>query len=111
MERLFGSSKQTKVLVLIGMLEVTYPLQLARLSGSSRTSVEKFLDRLEEDGIIVSIREGRNRNVSISPRFRSRQTLVPMLKQLGASSPEIQQALMTLRRRPRKRGKPIWPQT
>jgi len=111
MVRLFGSARQTKVLVLIGMLETTHPLELARLSGASKTAVESFVDRLEEDGILVSMRQGRNRRVSISPRYKYREPLIQLLKQIGTTSPEIMDALSSLRRRPRRKGKPLWPAT
>ena len=111
MVRLFGSARQTKVLVLIGMLETTHPLELVRLSGASKTAVESYIDRLEEDGIVVSVRQGRNRRISISPRFRHREPLLSLLKQIGSNSPEIMDAVSSLRRRPRKKGKPLWPAT
>ncbi len=111
MERLFGTGKQTKVLVLLGMLESSHPLELARLSGASRTSVIALLDRLEEDAIIVSAQEGRNRRVFINPRYVARGELVALLKRIGAMSPEIQNAVGSMRRRPRRKGKKLWPLT
>lgn len=111
MERLFGTARQTTVLVLIGMLESSYAEELSRLSGASRTAVDRLLDRLEEDGIIVSNREGRNRKVSINPRYQSRSELVELLKKVGRESPQVMNALGTLRRRPRRKGKKLWPQT
>jgi DNA-binding transcriptional ArsR family regulator len=109
--RLFGSDKQTRVLVLLAMLESTHPLELARLSGVSRTAVDSYLDRLEEDGVIVSARQGRNRRVSINPRFRYRNRLIELLKEIGFGSPAVMSALSTLRRRPRRKGKTLWPAT
>lgn len=111
MERLLGTSRQTIVLVLIGMLESSYAEELSRLSGASRTAVDKLLDRLEDDGILVSVREGRNRRVSINPRYKARQELIELLKKIGRESPQIMSALATLRRRPRRKGKKLWPQT
>lgn len=111
MERLFGSERQSKMLVLIGMLESTFPRELAALSDCSLTTALAYLDKLEEDGIIVSIREGKNRRVTINPRYKARQELVALLKKLGERNAEVQSALATLRRRPRRTRKALWQRT
>ena len=108
MERLFGTAQQTKVLVMLVLLESSYRSELSRLTGVSPTAVSSLLDRLEEDGVVVSVTQGRNRRVSINPRYKARAELVALLKTLGMRSPEILEVASRARRRPRKKGKGLW---
>ena len=94
---------------MVGMLETSFPSELARISGASLTSVIALLDRLEEDGIVVSAHQGRSRCVSINPRYKARKELLELLMKMGERTPEIQDLLAALRRRPRKKGKKLWP--
>lgn len=93
---------------MLGLLESSYRSELSRLTGVSPTAVSSLLDRLEEDGVIVAVTQGRNRLVSINPRYKARAELVALLKKLGMRSPEILEAASRARRRPRRKGKKLW---
>ena len=108
MQRLFGTRSQTKVLVMLGLLESSHRSELSRLTGVSPTAVSNLLDRLEEDGVIVAVTQGRNRRVSINPRYKAGPELVALLKTLGMRSPEILEVASLARRRPRRKGKKLW---
>ena len=49
---LFGSKMRTALLMLVAVLEETYPAELARYLGSSISSVQRTLDKIEDDGLV-----------------------------------------------------------
>jgi DNA-binding MarR family transcriptional regulator len=105
--RLFGSTRRTEVLLLLGMLGESYPSELARLLAAPPLSVTKILDGLEQDGIVASRMLGRTRRVSIDPRFHATRALQALLVQLGSAHPAIEAAAARRRSRPRRKGKPL----
>jgi hypothetical protein len=104
--RLFGSPRRTSVLVLLGLLEESYPSELAVLLGARLFAVQTILDALESDGIIVTRRLGNTRRVQLNPRFVGYQELRALLWKLGEHDVEIQKAAARKRGRPRRKGKP-----
>lgn len=105
--RLFGTRKQTEVLILLGMLEESYPREIARLVGSSLQSVQNYVEKLELSGVLVSRLIGRERRVSFNPRFVARAELLALLDRLADAEPKLRSAAASVRRRPRRRGKEI----
>ncbi|MGH7330012.1 MAG: MarR family transcriptional regulator, partial [Polyangiaceae bacterium] len=65
---LFGNSARTAILLLIAVLDETYPAQLARLMGSSISSIQRTLDRLEQEGLIAT-RKLVIRRVTLNPLY------------------------------------------
>jgi DNA-binding transcriptional ArsR family regulator len=104
--RLFGSPRRTSVLVLLGLLEESYPSELAVLLDARLFAVQTILDSLESDGIIVTRRLGNTRRVQLNPRFVGYQELRALLWKLGEHDVEIQKAAARKRGRPRRKGKP-----
>jgi hypothetical protein len=104
---LFGSRKQTLVLMLVCLLEETYARELARLVPADAASVSRYLDKLELGGIVVSRYIGKERRVSVNPRFVARKELLALVEKLSAAEPELMERVRRLRRRPRRRGKEI----
>jgi DNA-binding MarR family transcriptional regulator len=95
------------ILVLLGMLEESFPRELARLSSVDVGTVSRYLDKLEDSAVTVSRYIGKERRVSINPRFVARRELQDLLTRLGNVDQEVMDELRRLRRRPRKRGKAI----
>lgn len=106
-QSLFGSRIQTSVLMIVGLLGETYPRELSRLANASVSTVSKYLDRLEAQGVTVSRYIGKERRVSINPRFVASKQLLALIERLSLAEPEIMDAIKSVRRRPRKRGKEI----
>jgi DNA-binding MarR family transcriptional regulator len=104
--RLFGSRRRTSVLVLLALLEESYPSELALLLGARLYSVQTILDSLESEGIIVTRRLGNTRRVQLNPRHVAHQELRALLWKIGENDIEIQKAAAGKRRRPRRKGKP-----
>ena len=106
-QSLFGTRQQTILLMLIGLLEETYVRELSRLAQAPVSGVSKYLDRLEVEGIIVSRYIGKERRVSLNPRFVGKKQLVALIDRLTLAEPEMMESARSLRRRPRRRGKEI----
>jgi hypothetical protein len=104
--RLFGSRRRTTVLVLLGLLEESYPSELAKLLGARLYSVQTILDALESESIIITRRLGQTRRVQLNPRYVAHAELKALLWKLGTHDPELQKAAAGKRGRPRRRGKP-----
>jgi DNA-binding MarR family transcriptional regulator len=92
--------------MLIAVLEDTYSGQLARLLGTSISSVQRTLDRLEREGLIATRKLGVRR-VSLNPLYPAADELKALLLRLADGYPEYAQIQESLRRRPRRRGKPL----
>ncbi len=104
--QLFGSRRRTEVLVLLGLLEESYPAELTRLLDARLYSIQTIIDALESEGIIVTRRLGRTRRVQLNPRFVAFKELHALLWRLGQHDMELQRAAAMRRGRPRRRNKP-----
>jgi len=105
-EKLFGSKTRTSVLILIALLEESYPTELAQLIGAKLYTIQKICESLESDGIVVSRLFGRTRQVTLNPRYAAAKELHALLWSLGTSRIDLQTAAATKRRRARRPGKP-----
>jgi DNA-binding MarR family transcriptional regulator len=94
------------MLLLIAVLEETYPAELARLLGSSIFSVQRSLDSLESEGLISS-RKLVVRRVTLNPLFPAARELKAFLLRIAEGYPEYAALKESLRQRPRRRGKPL----
>jgi DNA-binding transcriptional ArsR family regulator len=105
--KLFGSPTRTRVVVIAVALRETYPRELARISGVPLLSVQRIVDDLEREGILVSRLSGNQRRVTVNPGWVAAEELRALALRLAETIPEIRVALEAERRRPRRRGKPI----
>jgi DNA-binding transcriptional ArsR family regulator len=103
---LFGSRRRTQILILLAMLEESYPAELARLLGARLFAVQTILAALESETIIVTRRLGRTRRVELNPRFIAYDELRALLWKLGEHDAELQAAAARKRGRPRRPDKP-----
>jgi DNA-binding Lrp family transcriptional regulator len=105
--RLFGSPLRTGILILTALLEETYPAELAAFLNARPTSVIRFIDELERDGVLSTRLIGRQRRVALNPNYYAYVELNGLLARIGRENPEYMRILSTRRRRPRRRGKPL----
>lgn len=101
---LFGTRMRTALLILIAVLEETYPAELARYLGSSISSVQRTLDKLEEGGLVAT-RPLVVRAVTLNPLYPAVKELRALLLRLAQGYPEYQQIKESRRVRPRRRNK------
>lgn len=102
----FGPQTRTRLLVALSLLDESYSRELARLLGVSLSAVQKALSGLERDGLVAVRSVGRTRVARIDPRYFARRELLAYLARLSAADPELASAVSSLRRRPRRTGKP-----
>ncbi len=103
---MFGTRMRTALLMLVAVLEETYPAQLARCLGTSISSVQRTLDKLEDEGLVAT-RPLVVRAVSLNPRYAAANELRALLLRLAEGYPEYQRLKESQRSRPRRRAKPL----
>ncbi|MFY9779019.1 MAG: hypothetical protein WAJ85_00740 [Candidatus Baltobacteraceae bacterium] len=90
--------------MLVAVLEETYPAELARYLGSTISSVQRTLDRIEDEGLIAT-RPLVVRAVTLNPLYPAVKELRALLLRLAEAYPEYQQVKESRRLRPRRRNK------
>ena len=95
------------MLVALRLLEESYARELARVLGSSLSGVQTALRGLERDGLIAGRSVGRTRVFRFDPRYFARNELRAYLMRLSENEPKLVSAVQSLRRRPRRTGKPM----
>lgn len=108
LEPILGSKNAERVLMFILARDQGYTREIARFSGADPDSVQKQLVRLELGGLLVSKSEGRTRLYRFNPRYSFLKELKALLnKALTFYPPDEQEKLTVVRRRPRRKGKPL----
>jgi DNA-binding transcriptional ArsR family regulator len=102
----FGSATRTRTLVLLQLLGSSYARELARLLRISVSVAQKALASLERDDLVAAQAVGRTRVYRLNPRYFARRELDAYFGRLTAAFPDLEAAATSLRRRPRKAGKP-----
>ena len=104
---LFGTKNRANVLLILAIIDESHASELSRLLGTSVSNVQKTLDSLEQVGIVSGVVKGRERRVSLSPRFFALTELRALLEKVAFASPELIDRVGELRRRPRRAGKEL----
>jgi DNA-binding transcriptional ArsR family regulator len=104
---LFGNPTRTGVLLLLALIDESYPHELARLLGRSLSTVQGAVKALERDGALVTRRLGTERRITLNSRFYAAKALRALLVELAHGQPEIVAAVRSARRRPRRNDKPL----
>ncbi len=108
LEPILGSKNAERVLMFILARDQGYTREIARFSGADPDSVQKQLVKLELGGLLVSKSEGRTRIYRFNPRYSFLKELKALLnKALTFYPPDEQERLTVVRRRPRRKGKPL----
>jgi predicted transcriptional regulator len=102
---LFGGRVRTSVLTAIRLLGETYASELASVLDVRLFAVQRVLRSLEHEAVIVSRSIGRTRAVSLNPRYFAHRELAQLLWRMGREDTDLQVALASRRRRPRRTGK------
>lgn len=107
MEELFGSHLRTRVLVLVALMGESYPTEIARLLESRQLPVQRVVNKLELEGVLSSRLIGTVRLVSLNPRFFAFRELRGLLLKMGEGNAVPMNIASSVRRRPRRAGKPL----
>jgi len=103
--KLFGSERRTEILLLIALLEETYPGELTRLLDAKSAAVRYVIDGLEDQGIIASRQLGRTRRIALDPRYYAAKELRALLIKQAEADPRLRALAGKRRARPRRKGK------
>ena len=103
---LFGTKMRTALLMLVALLGESYPAELSRYLGTSIASVQRTLDKLEEEGIVASRPRGV-RVVTLDPSYPAVNEMRTLLLRLVEGYPQYDELKKSRRARPRRRAKPL----
>ncbi len=108
LEAVVGSTSAERVLLFLVARDQGYATDIARTFNTDLSPIQKQLERMERDGLLINQKVGNTRVYSFNPRY----AFVGEVKQLVTKAldmcPEsIKESLLYNRRRPRKKGKAL----
>jgi len=104
---LFGSRTRERVLKLLGLLDRSYPRELAALLDEDLSVVQRAVDDLERDGVLASRLAGRTRLFELNRTYQHYAPVRELLARMGQNDPEIVEAAQRIRQRPRRAKKKL----
>ena len=105
---LFATENSERVLIFLLTRNEGYAREIAQFFDTNLYGIQRQLDKLESGGVLVSHTAGRTRLYQFNPRYPFLNELKQLLDKALAFYPEdVRENLMTNRRRPRKRDKPL----
>lgn len=108
LETILGSSSSEKVLMFLFARDEGYAREIARFFSTDLAPIQKQLEKLENGGVLASRLVGRTRLFSFDPRYPMIDELRALLeKTLQFYPDDVREKLLMIRRRPRRRGKPL----
>jgi len=108
LEPLLNSVNAERVLLFVLARDEGYPSEIAKFFNTDLYGIQQQLDKLETGGVLISRKVGRTRLYRFNPRYSFLKELKALLnKALAFYPPDEQERLRVVRRRPRRRGKPL----
>jgi predicted transcriptional regulator len=107
-EPILGSTNAERVLLFLLARDQGYTREIARFWGSDADSIQKQLAKLERGGVLDSRSVGRTRLYRFNPRYSFLKELKALLNKTLLFYPSNEQeSLLVVRRRPRRKDKPL----
>lgn len=108
LEAVVGSEGAERVMLFLAAREKGYAKEIADTYQMPVSNVQKQLERMERDGLLVNTKAGRTRIYQINPRYAFKKEVEALLaKALSVAPRSLQDKLKYNRRRPRRAGKPL----
>ena len=108
LEPLLGSRNRERILLYLFSRTDGYAREIARFFKTDLGPIQKQLDRLERGGVLYSRQVGKTRLFGLNPRYAFLPELRDLLgKVLEFHPAEDRDRLVSVRRRPRRKGKPL----
>lgn len=108
LEPLLGSVNAERCLLFILTRDEGYASEMAKFFDTDLYGIQKQLDKLEVGGVLASYKVGRTRLYRFNPRYAFLTELQALMnKALEFYPADEQDRLRVVRRRPRRRGKPL----
>lgn len=92
---------------LLGLMDRTYPRELASLLDEDLSVVQRTVDDLERDGILASRLAGRTRIFELNRTYQHYVPVRELLARMGQSDPDTVEAAQRVRLRPRRAQKEL----
>ena len=107
-EAIVGSTSAERVLAFLTARESGYAAEIAGTFATALSPIQKQLERMERDGLLINQQVGRTRVYRYNPRFPFVPDLQSLMEKVLQRYPEdMQEKLLYDRRRPRKKDKPL----
>jgi hypothetical protein len=103
---LFGATGG-RVLLALSLLREASLAELARVAGADPSLVRRKIDAWELQGLVQTRALGTARLTSFNPRFPGSSELLSLLEELEMTEPQLAARALTIRRRPRRKGKEL----
>jgi DNA-binding transcriptional ArsR family regulator len=104
---LFGSQTRTRILTYLALAEESYVAEMVGVLGGSKLTIQRILRDLEDLGVVASRLRGRVRLVSLDKTWYAAAELRVLLQRMSAADSDVLAAAASVRRRPRRPGKPL----
>ncbi len=104
---LFGSRARSRILLYLALAEESYVAEMVTVLGYPKLTIQRITRDLEELGVVASRVRGRVRFVSLDKTWFAAAELRALLQRLSTADPDILDAAASVRRRPRRPGKPL----
>ena len=92
-------------MIVLFLMEESYPRELARILGQPLYAVQRALLGLEKDALVASRMAGRTRLYRLNPRYFALKELRSFVGRLAEAEESLRARIRDLRRRPRRPGK------
>lgn len=108
LEAIFGSINRERDLMFLYVRQEGYSREISRFFRTDLSQIQKQLERLETGGVLYSRSMGKTRVYGLNPRYPFLNQLRELLdKVLVFYTAEEREKLTIIRRRPRRKGKPL----
>jgi len=108
LEAILGSINAERVLLFLTAREQGYATEIARTFNTALSPVQKQLERMERDGLLINQKMGNTRVYSFNPRYAFVGEVRQLMEKALTMCPEAtREELLYDRRRPRKQGKAL----
>ena len=108
LEPILGSVNSERVLLFVLTRDEGYASEMAKFFDTDLYGIQQQLDNFEIGGVLASKKVGRTRLYRFNPRYSFLKELKALLNKALLFYPQDEQErLLVVRRRPRRRGKPL----
>ena len=108
LEAVLGSTSAERVLLFIVARGEGYATEIARTFDTDLSPIQKQLERMERDGLLINKQVGRTRIYSLNPRYAFVDDVTRLIETAIEACPiALKEELLMQRKRPRKVSKPL----
>jgi predicted ArsR family transcriptional regulator len=107
-ENLISPKTKENILIFLAGRKEGYAREIAKYFECSLSPIQNQLENLELAGILISKSVGRTIVFELNPRYAFNKELVSLLEKAISFLPDGEkEKLLMIRKRPRRKGKPI----